>query len=113
MSFQLTKYVGVLAVVALALPVWAKSSSHTDSTTFEPEQSATIGQTQLKPGQYTLKATESGNQLEILQHGTVIATVPCTWVELGQKPRYSEVFSDKDRVTQVEFQGRMEAVKVG
>jgi hypothetical protein len=113
MSFHVKKYAGALAVVALALPVWAGSSSHTDSTTFDTMQTATIGQTQLQPGHYTLKAKESSDRLEVLQNGKLIATVPCSWIELAQKPRDSQVLSNQDRVTQVEFQGRMEAVKVG
>jgi hypothetical protein len=113
MNFHAKKCIGVLAVAALALPLWAGSSSHTDSTPFDAVQTAKIGQTQLQPGHYTLKAKESGNQLEILQEGKLIATVPCSWVELPQKAKNSEVLSSKNQVTQVEFRGRTEAVKIG
>jgi len=113
MSFTAKAYIGALAIAALTLPVWARSSEHTDSTTFDTFQSQKIGQTELQPGHYTLKATESQNQLEILQNNKVIATVPCTWVQLSNKAKNSEITSDKDHVTGVEFQGRIEAVKIG
>jgi len=112
MSFHAKRYVGGLAVVLLALPVWS-GGSRTDSIPFDPSQNTTIGQTQLPPGHYTLRATESGNQLEVLKDNKVIATVPSTWVKLPQKAADSEVLQDgNNRVVQIEFQGRAEAVKV-
>lgn len=113
MNFTAKAYLGAWAVLALTLPVLAKSSQHTDSTTFDTSESQKIGQTELQPGRYTLKATESQNQLEIIQNNKVIATVPCTWVQLSNKAKNSEILSTKDRVTEVEFQGRTEAVKIG
>lgn len=112
MSFHGKPYVGSLAVVLLALPVWA-GGSHTDSIPFDPSENATIGQTQLPTGHYTLRAAESGNQLDVLKDNKVIATVPATWVKLPQKATESEVVQDSNnRVVQIEFQGRSEAVKV-
>lgn len=107
-------YLGVLAVLTMAMPVWAgKKSSHTDSAPFDTLQAVTIGTTQLQPGHYTFEAKESGNQLEIRKDDNVIATVPCHWIQLSKKAQDSEVLSDRNRVIQVEFEGRTEAVKVG
>jgi hypothetical protein len=103
---------GALAVLILVAPSLA--SSRKDSTGFNPAQPTTIGNTQLQPGQYTLEATEGQNQLKVLRDGKVIATVPCHWVQLPAKPDSSEVLSDSNnQVTEIRFQGRPEAVRIG
>ncbi|HKV04615.1 MAG TPA: hypothetical protein VJO53_05860 [Candidatus Acidoferrales bacterium] len=114
MRFHPKQFLGALVVLALAMPLWARTnSSHTDSTTLDADQGMTIGKTQLQPGQYTLKATESGDQLEVRKDGQLIASVPCHWVELSKKASDSEIISDQHRVIQVQFQGRTEAAKIG
>jgi hypothetical protein len=114
MRVHLKQYLGVLAILAMAMPVWAaRGSSRTDSTRYDTMQTVMIGKTQLKPGHYTLKAKESQDQLRVLRDGALVATVPCHWVKLAKKPDNSEIFSSKNKVTKVEFGGRLEAVKVG
>lgn len=91
----------------------AGSSMHTDSTEFDTQQMVNIGNTQLQPGNYVIRAQESQTQLDILQDGKVVATVPCQWVRLNNKASRSEVLSNNNQVTEVEFQGRKEAAKIG
>lgn len=110
MRFHLKTFTSVLAIFAFAMVVWA---SRTDSTRYDVTQPTEIGHVQLKPGQYTLKASESKDKLRVLRNGNVVATIPCHWVKLQQKANNSEIFSNKDRVTRVEFQGRKEAISVG
>lgn len=105
---------GVLAVLGMALPAWAgRSSTRTDSTPFDTSQKVTLGKTQLQPGHYTFKAKESGNKMEVFKDGELVATVPCRWIQLSKKAQDSEIVSNRNRVTQVEFGGRTEAVKIG
>jgi hypothetical protein len=107
-------YLGVLSVLILAIPVWAgKNSSHKDSMDYDVTQVTMVGNTQLQPGHYTINAREFENQFDILRDGKVIATVPCQWVRLPKKADESEVSTNSNRVNEVEFQGRTEAVKVG
>lgn len=101
----------LFAIFLFAMVVWA--STRTDSTRYDVTQPTRIGHTELKPGRYTLKANESKDQLRVIHNGKVVATVPCHWVKLSKKANYSEIMSNKDHVTQVEFQGREEAVSVG
>jgi hypothetical protein len=111
MRFYLKKCLAVAAVLLFAAVVWA--STRTDSTRYDVTQAMKIGQTQLQPGRYMLKANESQDQLRVLHDGKLIATVPCHWVKLNHKANYSEVRSNKHRVTQVEFSGRQEAARIG
>jgi hypothetical protein len=111
MRFRARQYFALLAIFSFAMVVWA--STRTDSTPYDVTQPTKIGHTQLKPGHYTLKAQESKDQLRILHDGKLVATVPCRWVGLAQKAGNSEIFSNKDRVTRVEFRGRKEALRVG
>ena len=107
-------YLGVLSVLILTIPAWAgRNTSHKDSAAYDVSQVTTIGNTQLQPGHYTIEARESEGQFEIVQDGKVIATVPCQWVRLPKKAEQTEISSDGNRVNEVEFEGRMEAVKVG
>lgn len=115
MSFK-PKFLGaVVATTALlAAPVWAASSSaHRDSAAFDAAQATTIGNTHLQPGHYTFEAREDQSQLNVLQNGKVVVTVPCHWVQLQKKPSASEILSNNNQVNEVRFGGRTEAVQVG
>jgi hypothetical protein len=109
------KFFGALAAaVILTAPAWAVSaSSHKDSTTLDVSQPTTIGNTQLQPGHYTFEAQEDQSQLNVLQNGKVVATVPCHWVQLEKKPSESEILSNNNQVNEIKFQGRTQAVQVG
>jgi len=107
-------YLGVLTVLILTMPAWAgKNSSHKDSIDYDVSQVTMLGGTQLQPGHYTITAREAESHLDIVQNGKVIATVPCQWVRLPKKAEQSEVSSDGNHVNEVEFEGRMEAAKIG
>jgi hypothetical protein len=72
----------------------------------------TIGGTQIQPGQYQLKAEEGKAELQVVAKGKVVATVPCHWTELSAKPSDSQVSTDGDKVTQVQFGGRTSAIQI-
>jgi hypothetical protein len=103
------KYLAVFAFSLITLPVWA---AHTDSMTWEPSQSMTIGSTQVTPGHYELRAEEGQSNLEVIQNGKVVATIPCTWMQLPKKAEYSEVQTNNNQVTQVQFGGRTDAIQI-
>lgn len=111
MRLNLKQLISVLAIFVFSMVVWA--STRTDSTRYDVTQTIEIGQTQLQPGHYTLKANESKDKLRVIHDGKLVATVPVHWVKLQQKANSSEIFSNKHQVTRVEFQGRREAVSVG
>lgn len=111
MRLYLKQLISVLAIFVFAMIAFA--STRTESTHYDVTQTVEIGQTQLKPGHYTLKASESNDQLRVIHDGKLVATVPVRWVKLQRKADNSEIFSTKDHVTRVQFQGSREAVRVG
>ena len=101
MRFHLKYYLTGLAVLALTIPVWAR----TYKQTLVLSSNATIGSTQLKPASYELTADDTKMELNILQKGKIIATVQGQWVKIPQKAGASEVDFDGDKITQVQFSG--------
>jgi|SRR5580698_2468853 hypothetical protein len=97
---------GGLALAAMALPVWA----HTESLDYLATQPTTIGNYQLAPGEYQLKADDVKNEVTVEQGGFVITQVPCKWVQLQQKANSTEVQTSDTGVTQLTFAGKTEAV---
>lgn len=97
---------GGLAVLAMALPVWA----HTDSIQYVVTQPTTIAGYQLAPGSYDLKANDATNTVTVQENGAVVTQVPCKFVQLPQKAGQTAVLSDGAKVTGLHFSGKTEAV---
>src|SRR5580693_4352413 len=98
----------VVAVLALSLPIWAR----TDSAQLVIDHPVTIGTQQLEPGTYNLKANDGENQISIVRadNGKTVASVPCEWVQLAQKPRQTEILFNADRVVEIDFGGKTRGV---
>jgi hypothetical protein len=99
-----------LAVFMLAAPVWA----HTDTAKLTVADAATIGGTQLKPGDYNLEVKDNQKQLKVVDpdSGKTVAEVPCQWIQLQHKPNTTQVVMDDNRVTEVDFGGKTQAVQI-
>jgi len=101
-----------MAIMALAIPMWARpSETRTDRTTWNPDHETKIGTMEFAPGNYELAARESGNQVDVVKDGKVVAQVPCQWIALPKKAINTEVLMNNDQVVQLEFAGRPEAVQ--
>ena len=111
MRCSATKLIGGLAVLFLALPVWAGTKTYTAE--WEATQATTIGNTQINPGTYKVEAHSDQNTLEIVRDGKVVAQTPCHWIQLPQKASETEVETNNNQITQVDFAGKTEAVQVG
>jgi hypothetical protein len=103
-------YLGVFAALLMTSPIWA---AHTNTVNWNVDQPTTIAGTEVKPGEYVLRAEDGGTQLEVVSKGKVIAQVPCQWTQLPQKANASEVDVDGGQVTQVKFGGKTSAVSFG
>ncbi len=109
MTLNLKQYVCGAAVLLLAVPIWA---SRTDSAQVITSRPLMVGKTNLQPGNYTIRAEESENKLEVLKNGRVVATAPCHWVELPRKADDTEVSQNGSQLVQVQFAGRTEAIQL-
>ena len=113
MHIRATRSFAALAVLLLALPVFAaKNAAGTNTATFSVHEVTTVGQTQLKPGEYSLQAVDGQNELDILQHGKMIGKAACHWIQLPAKSQTSQVLTDSGKVTQVSFRGNTQAVQI-
>lgn len=95
-----------LALLAMALPLWA----HTDSIQYVVTQSTTIAGYRLAPGSYQLKANDATNTVTVQLNGSIVTQVPCKFVQLPQKAGQTEVLSNGSKVTGLHFSGKTEAV---
>ena len=71
-----------------------------------------VGTADVEPGSYSLKAQSNSSSFEIMQNGKVVAQVPCSWITLPKKAASDEVDMDNNKIVQVEFAGKTEAIKV-
>ena len=108
MRLKSNQLLATITLLTLAAPVWA----HTRTATAQITETTTIGSTQLKPGEYQLKVEDNANQLQIMQHGKVVAVVPVQWVQLPQKPSDTAILLDGNKITEVEFGGNTQAVQI-
>ena len=83
-----------------------------DSVDWEPTSSVTIGTTQIQPGDYQLRAEEGKSELQVIGKGKVVATIPCQWIQLPTKAQSSEIVTNGDKVTQVQFGGHTAAIQI-
>lgn len=114
MNEKCRAFVLMATVAAMAFPIWAKpKNDRTDKANWEPVQPVTVGQTKLQPGSYMLRAQESGKTLEVMRDGKIVAQVPCHWIELSKKAASTQVDTTANKMTQVEFAGRTEALQIG
>jgi len=90
-----------------ALPVWAARAYTVEWSVSEP---TTIGNMEIKPGTYELRAVEGQSQLEVMSNGKMVAEVPCHWIQLPSKAAADEVEVDSNKVTSVEFAGKTAAL---
>jgi hypothetical protein len=110
MGIRTKSYLAAIAMFGLSLPLWAR----TNSVPLQVDHTLAIGNQQLKPGDYSLKANDGDNQLRIVRSddGKTVATVPVQWIDLSQKARQSEVLMKEDRIVQIDFDGKTKAVEI-
>jgi hypothetical protein len=108
MCFRVKYYLAGLAVLTLAMPLWARTFKY--SVTLS--NNTTIGSAQLKPGSYEFTADDTKKELNIFQKGKVIATVQGQWVKILAKGQGTGVDSEGDKITQVRFSGSDQAFQL-
>lgn len=99
-----------LAVLAFALPAFAKSVSQPIVLT----QPATIGSTTLQPGHYKITANLESDQVLVKNqnNGKLVASVTGKVVTLNQKSPYSAVVFNGRDIHELQFSGKTEAIEI-
>lgn len=94
-----------------ALPVWA----HTDSARLAVLNTTTIGGQQLKPGTYKLEVQPNQTQMKVVdtKSNRTVAEVPVHWIHVDKAPSSSQVILNQNNVSEVDFSGKTEAVRIG
>ncbi len=108
MKIRVAPFVAFLSVLFLSCPVWA----HSESTPLDLSQPATIGSTTLKPGQYRLIANLSTDQVRVERKGKVIGTFTGTPVTLQTKSEQTAIVFNGRQISEIQFTGKTEALKL-
>ena len=100
-SQSLVRSMVLLAVVALAVPVFAKPISKTINI----PSAAKLGQADLQAGEYRLMI--DGTKASVQKGSQVVAQSEGRWEDRDSKSPYDAVLlNDKGRVTEVRFSGQ-------
>lgn len=98
---SLIRFATLLAVVALAVPVFAKPLSKTINFT----QAAKLGKADLQAGEYRLLI--DGNKATVQKGKTVVAETEGRWEERETKANYDAVLiGENGQIREVRFSGQ-------
>ena len=92
----------------LSFPGWAR----TESVEFSIAQPVTVSGKTLDPGDYTINVKNGADQMDITKDGQVVLQAPCHWIQLKTKPDNTEVEFTANKMTEIEFGGKTDAVQV-
>jgi hypothetical protein len=108
------RFVAVLIALAFAVPFAARvasaNGSKATSATMDVLNAVSVNGKQLKPGTYDVTADDS--KVTLAQHGKVLAEAPVQWKDENSKPRYSNIVTSGDQVTEIHFGGKMRYVTI-
>jgi hypothetical protein len=107
---RFTQCLVVVAVLAFAVPVFARAMSQP----LEVNQPTEIGGVTLQPGTYKVIANLNSNQVLVKRDrdGKLMATVQGEIVTLHKKSPYGAVIMDGQRIHEIQFAGKTEAIDI-
>jgi hypothetical protein len=103
-----SRFITALVATGMALPLWVSAATDSLHKTIHLGATATVAGKTLQEGDYDLVV--SGNQAKFQSKGKVVAEVPCTWKTLQAKAEHDVVMMDGGAVTEIEFQGKTQAI---
>jgi len=112
---KFAKYFSLVATFTMLLSLSAMAADKHDGKFTLPE-AAQIGSTQLHAGDYKAEWTGTGQdvQVQIMQHGKTLATVPGKLVENQEASEYSSVtlkpVGNVKTIDEIDFANRKEAI---
>ena len=103
-----SRFLTALVATGMALPLWVSAATDSIHKTVHLGATATVAGKTLQEGDYDLMV--SGNQAKFSSKGKVVAEVPCTWKTLPAKADHDEVLITSGAVSEIEFQGKTQAI---
>lgn len=105
----------VLAAIALALPITARSDNTGQpkaivSMSMDLGNSATLGGTELKPGSYSVKADSV--KVTLSRGGKAVAEAPVQWKDEAGKASYSSIVTESKQIKEIHFFGKSKYVEI-
>jgi hypothetical protein len=109
MCQRLFHFLALAAFVVMILPAqgWSKPKDSV-STTISVSTTVSVNNKTLEPGEY--KVVVEGNTAKFERDGDVVTEAPCTWKTLPNKSQYSDVATDHNRITEIDFSGKTQAI---
>lgn len=108
------RVVPILIALAFAMPFAARvasaNGSKTTSATMDILKAVSVNGKQLQPGTYNVTADDS--KVTLARNGKVVAEAPVQWKDENSKPRYSNIVTSGDQVTEIHFGGKMRYVTI-
>jgi hypothetical protein len=105
---RLGNCLAILAMLALASPVFAKSFSQTLDLT----RPAKLGDTSLQPGHYKVMADLSSDKVQVEQNGRLVATAMGKTVNLNNKSPYNAVVFNGRYIQEIQISGKTQAIEL-
>ena len=103
-----SRFITALVAIGMALPIWSVAAADSIKKTVHIGANATVAGKTLQEGDYELVV--NGTQAKFSIKGKVVAEVPCTWKTLPAKSEHDIVMIDGGVVTEIEFQGKTQAI---
>jgi hypothetical protein len=110
LSFALS----VLVALAVAMPIAARGAYAKDSkattATLNIFNATKLGGKQIEPGTYRISVDDSKVTLE--QNGKMVAEASVQWKDETNKPLYTNIVIEANKITQIHFSGKMRYVQI-
>jgi inosine/xanthosine triphosphate pyrophosphatase family protein len=109
----------ILAALALALSIASHATAAKDAkstvtpivkTDLRLLSPATLGGTDLKPGEYSVTANDT--HAKFLKNGKVIAEASVQWKDESAKAQSTAVVVDGNQIKEIHFSGKMKYVEI-
>lgn len=111
MGFVMT----ILAALALALPIAARSDNTTPpkaivSMSVELSSVSALGGRELKPGSYLVRADSV--KVTLSRGNKTLAEAPVQWKEEAGKAAYSTIVTESNQIKEIHFLGKSKYVEI-
>jgi hypothetical protein len=108
--------VGLMLAVVCAVTILASSGVRADagssviSSTLAVLSPVKLGDTDVKPGTYTINADDS--KVTLIANGKTVATANVQWKDTSQKSKSTNLVSESGAIKEIHFNGKTRYVEI-